>query len=129
MASGRGKPDHRPQEERAAADQCGRDQTAFDVSRLIVEIGEQGFHQLGALAHPGFDRHPFRALDQQRYGRDGPRPFVRLADDAEAGPDILGMTLYAFARMAEIVARDGAQFLEHRTPGGGVRRGAQHVAI
>lgn len=129
IAAGRHQPGHRPQEEGAAANQRRRDEPALDQLRIAVEIREDRLHQLGALLDAGRNALPLCTADQQRNGRDRPGAFLTFADDAEAGADILGMALRALARMAEVIAGDRRQFLEHRGPGRIVMLCAEHVAL
>ena len=128
MAARRHQPGHRPQEEGAAAHQRRGNQPALDQRRVAIEIGEDGLHQLGALDDAVGDPRPFLLLDQQRYRRERPGPFLAFADDPETGADILRMALHPFAGMAEIVAGNHRQLFEHRRPGRVVAARAEHVA-
>ena len=128
VIAGRFQPDHRPQEMRAAGDERGRDQPLLDQLCLTVEIGDDMFEQVRPLDDAGGDLRPLVALDQQRYRRQRPRPFLGFSGDAEARADILSMVLHAFARTLQIVAANGDDLLQHRRPRRAVGRVAQHVA-
>lgn len=67
--------DKRSQEFRVAGNDGGRQPAlAHEIGRAIG-IGEHRLEQFGALDESGFERLPFRSLDQERHVAQRPRPF------------------------------------------------------
>jgi hypothetical protein len=72
--AGRRHADQRPQEFRIAGDDRGRQPALVHEVRRPVGVGQHRFEQFGALDQTGFERLPFRGVDQQRYMAQRPRP-------------------------------------------------------
>ena len=70
--------DHGPQELVIAGDQFGRQQPALHQLVAAIDIGDDGFEQLGALGQAARDGQPLAFVEDHRHMRQRPGPLLAL---------------------------------------------------